>query len=231
MLKDTPIAVLTEAKHRIAFLATKSERVAGNNEFVREWIADSIQIVRDVALDSACARQLEKCRTELRDMLVGLPGIPDEFKRSAVNEVRVEVRDALKTLLHDIEEELSVRAKLEPVNDFWSDLHPDVVRVSRKLFEDGHYAESVFAALTELNNKVKNYLLSTGKVSSGKGDRERDGADMMFRAFGMPKDSTSPLVVLGDLTTESGRNIQNGYTQIFAGTMPGIRNPKAHDNL
>lgn len=33
------------------------------------------------------------------------------------------------------------------------------------------------------------------------------------------------------LTTETDRSIQQGYMQIFAGAMTGIRNPKAHGNL
>lgn len=42
---------------------------------------------------------------------------------------------------------------------------------------------------------------------------------------------TNPIIVLGDLDTETGRGIQQGYMQIFAGSMTGIRNPKAHGNL
>jgi uncharacterized protein (TIGR02391 family) len=43
-----------------------------------------------------------------------------------------------------------------------------------------------------------------------------------------PKD---PLVVLDDLSTESGRNAQQGYMQLYAGSMTGVRNPKAHANV
>lgn len=40
-----------------------------------------------------------------------------------------------------------------------------------------------------------------------------------------------PILKLGENGTESGRNIQQGYMDIFAGSMKGIRNPKAHANL
>ena len=40
-----------------------------------------------------------------------------------------------------------------------------------------------------------------------------------------------PIIVLGDLSTETGKNIQEGYMHIFAGAMMGIRNPKAHHNI
>jgi uncharacterized protein (TIGR02391 family) len=80
-------------------------------------------------------------------------------------------------------------------------------------------------ALKELNDKVKAYARSTGKLSFDKG--ELDGASLMFAAFG----GTPPPIVLADLSTESGRNIQDGYAKIFAGAMTGIRNQKAHANL
>ncbi len=40
-----------------------------------------------------------------------------------------------------------------------------------------------------------------------------------------------PIIVFDDLSTETGKNIQQGYMEIFAGAMTGIRNPKAHDNI
>ena len=40
-----------------------------------------------------------------------------------------------------------------------------------------------------------------------------------------------PIISLADLSTETGQNIQKGYMQIFSGTMTGIRNPTAHENL
>ena len=56
---------------------------------------------------------------------------------------------------------------------------------------------------------------------------ELDGASLMNRAFS----PNAPLIVLDDLSTESGRNVQLGYMQIYAGSMTGIRNPKAHANV
>ena len=41
----------------------------------------------------------------------------------------------------------------------------------------------------------------------------------------------NPLVVLDDLSNESGRNVQLGYMQLYAGSMTGVRNPKAHANV
>ena len=39
-----------------------------------------------------------------------------------------------------------------------------------------------------------------------------------------------PLLTIQDMDSETGRNIQQGYMEIFAGVMIGIRNPNAHAN-
>ena len=41
----------------------------------------------------------------------------------------------------------------------------------------------------------------------------------------------APLIELDDLSTTSGKSVQTGYMQIFAGAMTGVRNPKAHANI
>ena len=48
---------------------------------------------------------------------------------------------------------------------------------------------------------------------------------------GSSRQHENPVVFLDDLSRETGRNIQQGYMDIFAGAMSGIRNPKAHDNV
>ena len=40
-----------------------------------------------------------------------------------------------------------------------------------------------------------------------------------------------PVIRLSALESESDKNKQQGYMQIFAGSMTGIRNPKAHGNI
>lgn len=104
--------------------------------------------------------------------------------------------------------------------DFWTRLHPSVVQASRTRFETGHYADAVEAALKELNQRVKDHVRK-------KTWQELDGAGLMTTAFS-PK---NPVIVLADLSTADGKNIQQGYMQIFAGAMTGIRNPKAHSNV
>jgi uncharacterized protein (TIGR02391 family) len=108
----------------------------------------------------------------------------------------------------------------EGIQSFWDGLHPDVVGLAKSRFESGHFADSIEAVFKEVNNKVKQI------VKEHKGE-EYDGSDLMNKAFSLQ----NPIITLADLSTETGKNIQKGYLQIFAGAMIGIRNPKAHDNL
>lgn len=41
----------------------------------------------------------------------------------------------------------------------------------------------------------------------------------------------NPIIRLGDTSTETGANIQQGYMEMFVGAMIGIRIPQAHNNL
>ena len=40
----------------------------------------------------------------------------------------------------------------------------------------------------------------------------------------------NPVIKLGNTSTETGANVQQGYMEMFAGAIIGIRNPKAHNN-
>jgi len=137
--------------------------------------------------------------------------LENEIFENALNKIKVE---------H--EKRISKEDKQRPdaLNAFWDLLHPKVVKVSKSRFETNHFADSVEAALKEVNNIVKIIV----KQRTGK---EYDGADLMYKAFSLQK----PIIELDDLSTETGKNIQKGYMQIFAGSMIGIRNPKAHENI
>ena len=132
---------------------------------------------------------------------------------------RTEVLDNLIAL---IDEELSFDTPVAtaPLEDFWSRLHPSVVKVAKPRFDAGHYADAVEAAFKDLNSTIKVFMKS---ATGG----EFDGADLMQRVFS----PNAPVARLADLSTEDGQNMQKGFMQIFAGSMTGIRNPKAHSNV
>ena len=93
---------------------------------------------------------------------------------------------------------------------------PDLRRISRKLFADGHYAIAVERAYVYLNNLVKD--------RAGLGDE--DGVALMNRTFS-PK---NPILKLSSLSSTSERDEQLGYMQILTGVMLGIRNPRVHEH-
>ncbi len=88
--------------------------------------------------------------------------------------------------------------------------------VTRKRFLDGHYSDSVEAALKCVDNSVRD---RSGLVDAS-------GAHLMWTAFS----EKAPVLSLNALISESDKNAQRGYMHIFAGTMMGIRNPRAHEH-
>jgi uncharacterized protein (TIGR02391 family) len=130
----------------------------------------------------------------------------------------------LKGLIDRLEEKREdfgeIAISEDMAKDFWSDIHTKITSVARSRYESAHYADAVESAFKEINACVKNIVLR-------KTGNEMDGAPLMHTAFSL----NNPIIVLDDLSTESGRNIQQGYMEIFAGAMIGIRNPKAHGNL
>ena len=86
----------------------------------------------------------------------------------------------------------------------------------RGLFADGHYSMAVQKACTYVHNVVRD---RSGRI-------DKDGADLMMAVL----TPNNPTLRLNGLHTKSERNEQQGYMYIFAGTMTGIRNPRAHEH-
>lgn len=103
--------------------------------------------------------------------------------------------------------------------DVWALMHPQIAEVSKKRINDGYYADAVEAACKTVNSLVRKIVFEqTGE--------ELDGAGLMRKAFS----PGNPIIRIADVGHKSGRDTQQGYMDIFAGVMTGIRNPKAHDN-
>ena len=92
----------------------------------------------------------------------------------------------------------------------------DLSRRTRTLFADGHYAASVERAFIYVENLVKTRSGLSGKY----------GAKLMRTVFS----ANDPFIALNARTTDSDRDEQLGYMDIFAGSMTGIRNPRAHES-
>jgi uncharacterized protein (TIGR02391 family) len=92
-------------------------------------------------------------------------------------------------------------------------LHPSIVPEARRRFRARFYAEAVLAALKVITLQIKS---RTGI--------NLDGAPLMTKAF----NPNQPYLIFAPGDTETGISMQQGYLQIFAGTMMAVRNPKAH---
>lgn len=103
--------------------------------------------------------------------------------------------------------------------DVWALIHPQIAEVSKKRMSDGYYADAVEAACKTVNSRVRDIVQDmTGE--------ELDGAGLMRKAFS----PSNPIIRIADVAHKSGHDTQQGYMDIFAGLMTGVRNPKAHEN-
>lgn len=118
----------------------------------------------------------------------------------------------LKSLEYDID---------HPQTDIWNTIHPLIIKSSKGLFLDGHFANSAEDAFIEVNDRVKK-LFSIVKP----GCKTPDGDTVMTTTFSV----NSPLIRFCDDSTDTGRNIQKGFMEMLAGAMSALRNPKAHSN-
>lgn len=91
----------------------------------------------------------------------------------------------------------------------------ELIGCSRSLFLSKHYTQAVDQAYKLIVNLVK-------KKSSIKSD----GPDLIRKAFRL---SGGDLLIT-DCSTESKKNEHEGYTHILAGSIQGIRNPRAHEH-
>ncbi len=92
-------------------------------------------------------------------------------------------------------------------------LHPVVRDNALRLFLDGHLREAVLNSVVAVFDFIRH---RTG-ISE-------DGEALISRALSLK----NPLLILSDVSSESGQNDQIGFMQIFKGAYQGIRNPKAH---
>ena len=108
-------------------------------------------------------------------------------------------------------------------NSIWYLIHPRIISVSKKLFEDGHYANAAADAFIEINDRVKKLFTKV------KPDETiiPDGQSLMTTVFSENK----PLIEICNQTTDSGKNTQKGYMQMLAGALSALRNPRVHANV
>ena len=110
----------------------------------------------------------------------------------------------------------------QPTVNLWSYIHPLIQKSSKRLYEDGHFANAAEDAFIEFNSRAKSIYK---KLAPGVATVP-DGTDLMHKLFG-----GNPLLCpVCDTSTESGDNFQQGFHFMAAGAMSALRNPKAHSN-
>ncbi len=92
-------------------------------------------------------------------------------------------------------------------------LHPVITQNAYQLYRNGHLREAVLNSITAVFDYIRE--------KTALGD---DGDRLIGQAFALE----DAFIVLSELETESGKNDQKGFMQIFKGAYQGIRNPKAH---
>lgn len=102
-------------------------------------------------------------------------------------------------------------------------LHPDIQRVSEKLYRDGSYAEAACNAFIEINDCVKKLYQTLCPDDTN----PPDGQALMNKAFA----DKEPVIEAADRSTQTGRDIHTGTRFLFAGAMAALRNPKSHKNI
>lgn len=120
--------------------------------------------------------------------------------------------------VHEADNKRAIPVNVDGDYDVWALIHPQITEVSRKRMSDGYYADAVEAACKTLNTRVREIVFN-------KTGEELDGAGLMRKAFS----PGNPIIRISDVEHKSGHDTQQGYMDLFAGVMTGIRNPKAHD--
>ena len=92
-------------------------------------------------------------------------------------------------------------------------LHPIIVRASYIQYQNELYRDAVF-----------NAFLAIGDLIRSRTGIDADGNALITKAFSLNK----PILVIADLSLESGQNTQKGFIQILCGAFQAIRNPPAH---
>jgi uncharacterized protein (TIGR02391 family) len=222
-VKPPPIGP-EQGKKRLARMKLIGEKLLANRPISRSqfdtWSDTTVEVIQNIF--GANSDQISAFRGP---MMLSVGTTEADFERLRFNTLKERlvfldrlVLDLDLQLYHDPDH--SSRRVSRNAYDIWSMLHPTVKQIAKSRFDAGHYADAVESAFKELNAAIKELVRrKTGK--------ELDGSALMRVAFS-PK---NPILILDDLSTETGRNIQQGYMEIFAGSMAGIRNPKAHGNV
>src|SRR5688572_10225761 len=102
---------------------------------------------------------IRKFKPEYLEDINALNPSPNEINVPAIRHTRNNLKGILEAIVMEYEvedderlkeHEKSPKAKQEKNESFWTMIHPEVIKNSKKKFLDGHYKDAVFAAVLEL---------------------------------------------------------------------------------
>lgn len=136
----------------------------------------------------------------------------EEFERSYQIGLQTAL-EILNSFIDEIKDYWEGALELRNINAFEELLHPLILEKSYQQYQDGHYRDAVLNSIIAVFDYIRERTNTSG-----------DGSALIGQVFSLD----NPKIVMSNLDSESGKNDQKGFMQIFMGAFQGIRNPKAH---
>ena len=113
--------------------------------------------------------------------------------------------------------------RIEMINQrIWQDIHPNISKISKDLFCDGHFSAAAEIAIKEVESQMRTLFKQYNPTAA----LPKDAASLIGALL-----AETGLHKFCDTTDISGRNYRKGIQQIFEGAFSAYRNPAMHQNL
>ena len=194
-------------------------------EEINELVVVPLKGLRDVTLNGRTILfgGIERVEIRAEGKDVSVPPLHDEFLNALSRWFESSGTDVTKEFIRDPTAwgpKIGAPDRLEaiPVDLLFDRLVTNefLQKATHDRFRSRNYADAVEAAFKCLANAVK----------EKSGDLHKDGPNLMRHVFS----ERSPLLKFNARESQSERDEHNGYRDIFAGVMTGIRNPRAHEH-
>jgi uncharacterized protein (TIGR02391 family) len=137
---------------------------------------------------------------------------------SAPSNSKMGTRGILRKLLEGVNYE-EEKSKAEAMFDEII-TNPSIKKVSKRLFMSGDYRNAVLDAMIHLEEMVK----TKARIPKDDQGKELSGRKLMYAVF----DIRRPILRWSKLERQNEKDELEGYCHVFAGSVQGIRDPKAH---
>lgn len=192
----------------------KLEKYRGNPNYKRAFLEKVANINRaskflDARISSGSNQQLVKAFKKIRGDIETIT----EYKNPESSLVEIKwIEDHWPEIEIAVEGITSSHSTLKERG-----IHLEIIAVSEKLFNDGHYAQAIEEAFKKIVLLVKEKANRLGL----------DGSGLMTTAFS--KDN--PILKFNEGKNQIEKDEQMGWMFIYQGAVLGIRNVKAHGNI